>query len=164
MGVRIMEAFAPVARSDDVQGNGEVYEALSTMAACFLRADSTAICDCIKAFGLNDLLWDLTQSVGAFRDGKRFREPPIVIAMAAMSSWSSCQSSNTKLCEQVARLFGTGASCPHACAHRVPSAMDTLSCWPAWLRLQPGDRLCSAACRWDANGRVRGLQDRRAEG
>ena len=58
-----------------LQGNGEVYEALSTMAACFLRADSAAVCDCIKAFGLNDLLWDLTQSVGAFRDGKRFRAP-----------------------------------------------------------------------------------------
>ena len=68
------------AESDGMQGNGEVYEALSTMAACFLRADSTAICDCIKAFGLNDLLWDLTQSVGGFRDGKRFREPPPITA------------------------------------------------------------------------------------
>ena len=41
------------------------------MAACFLRADSTAICDCIRAFGLNDLLWDLTHCVDAFRDGAK---------------------------------------------------------------------------------------------
>ena len=41
------------------------------MAACFLRADSQAICDCIKAFGLNDLLWDLTHCVNAFSEGAK---------------------------------------------------------------------------------------------
>ena len=53
------------------QSNGQIYEALSTMAACFLRADSQAICDCIKAFGLNDLLWDLTHCVNAFSEGAK---------------------------------------------------------------------------------------------
>lgn len=44
-----------------VQDNGQIYEALKTMAACYLRADTSSICDCLSAFGLNDLLFDLSR-------------------------------------------------------------------------------------------------------
>ena len=39
-----------------VQGNGEIYEALCTMAACYVRADMTGICDCLDAYKLTDTL------------------------------------------------------------------------------------------------------------
>ena len=44
-----------------VQDNGQIYEALKTIAACYLRADTASICDCLSAFGLNDLLFDLSR-------------------------------------------------------------------------------------------------------
>ena len=31
------------------------------MAAYYLRADTSSICDCLSAFGLNDLLFDLSR-------------------------------------------------------------------------------------------------------
>lgn len=44
-----------------MQCNGQIYEALKTMAAFYLRADTSSICDCLSAFGLNDLLFDLSR-------------------------------------------------------------------------------------------------------
>ena len=38
------------------QDNGEIYEALCTMAACYVRADMTGICDCLEAYKLTDTL------------------------------------------------------------------------------------------------------------
>ena len=43
------------------QENGEIFEALKTMSAYFLRADAHAICQCIQAFGLNDLLFSIVR-------------------------------------------------------------------------------------------------------
>lgn len=38
------------------QENGELYEALCTMAACYVRADMDGICDCLQAYKLTDTL------------------------------------------------------------------------------------------------------------
>ncbi len=49
------------ARTGAAQENGAIFEALRTMAACYLRADTEAICACIQAFGLNDLLFSIAR-------------------------------------------------------------------------------------------------------
>lgn len=43
------------------QENGAIFEALRTMSACYLRADTAAICACIQAFALNDLLFSIVR-------------------------------------------------------------------------------------------------------
>ena len=43
------------------QENGEIFEALKTMSAYFLRADAHSICQCIQAFGLNDILFSIVR-------------------------------------------------------------------------------------------------------
>lgn len=43
------------------QENGDIFEALKTMSAYFLRADAHSICQCIQAFGLNDLLFSIVR-------------------------------------------------------------------------------------------------------
>ena len=43
------------------QTNGEIYEALRTIAACYVRADMTGICDCITAYKLTDVLSKATR-------------------------------------------------------------------------------------------------------
>ncbi len=48
------------------QENGDTFEALKTMSAYFLRADAHAICDCIQAFHLNDLLFSVVRLDGLF--------------------------------------------------------------------------------------------------
>lgn len=40
----------------DDQDNGEIYEALRTIAACYVRADMSSICDCINAYRLTETL------------------------------------------------------------------------------------------------------------
>lgn len=37
------------------------------MSASYLRADTTAICDCIQAFGLNDLLFSIARLERLFK-------------------------------------------------------------------------------------------------
>jgi hypothetical protein len=49
-----------------VQGHGNVFEALKTIAAFFLRADLLSICDCINTFGLNDVLFSVARMAEAF--------------------------------------------------------------------------------------------------
>ena len=49
-----------------MQENGDTFEALKTMSAYFLRADAHAICDCIQAFHLNDLLFSVVRLDGLF--------------------------------------------------------------------------------------------------
>jgi len=44
-----------------MQENGDIFEALKTMSAYFLRADSHSICECIQAFRLNDLLFSIVR-------------------------------------------------------------------------------------------------------
>ena len=39
-----------------LQDNGEIYEALRTIAACYVRADMSSICDCINAYRLTETL------------------------------------------------------------------------------------------------------------
>ena len=39
-----------------MQDNGEIYEALRTIAACYVRADMSSICDCINAYRLTETL------------------------------------------------------------------------------------------------------------
>lgn len=43
------------------QENGAIFEALRTMSACYLRADTAAICACIQTFALNDLLFSIAR-------------------------------------------------------------------------------------------------------
>lgn len=43
------------------QTNGEIYEALRTIAACYVRADMSGICDCITAYKLTDVLSKATR-------------------------------------------------------------------------------------------------------
>jgi len=54
-------SHASCARAGAAQENGAIFEALRTMAACYLRADTEAICACIQAFGLNDLLFSIAR-------------------------------------------------------------------------------------------------------
>ena len=49
------------------QENGAIFEALRTMSASYLRADTVAICDCIQAFGLNDLLFSIARLERLFK-------------------------------------------------------------------------------------------------
>lgn len=49
-----------------LQENGDTFEALKTMSAYFLRADAHAICGCIQAFHLNDLLFSVVHLDGLF--------------------------------------------------------------------------------------------------
>ena len=44
-----------------MQDNGEIYEALRTIAACYVRADMSSICDCITAYNLNEVLSKATR-------------------------------------------------------------------------------------------------------
>ena len=43
------------------QTNGDIYEALRTIAACYVRADMSGICDCITAYKLTDVLSKATR-------------------------------------------------------------------------------------------------------
>ena len=43
------------------QDNGEIYECLRTIAACYVRADMSSICDCITAYKLNEVLSKATR-------------------------------------------------------------------------------------------------------
>ena len=43
------------------QTNGDIYEALRTIAACYVRADMSGICDCITAYKLTDVLAKATR-------------------------------------------------------------------------------------------------------
>ncbi|KAK9832479.1 hypothetical protein WJX81_000145 [Elliptochloris bilobata] len=47
--------------------NGAIFEALRTMSASYLRADTAAICDCIQAFALNDLLFSIARLERLFK-------------------------------------------------------------------------------------------------
>ena len=40
---------------------GEIYECLRTIAACYVRADMSSICDCITAYKLNEVLSKATR-------------------------------------------------------------------------------------------------------
>lgn len=51
-----------IVHADFLQDNGRMYEALRTISGFFLRADSKSICDCIDAFGLNDLLLSVAKA------------------------------------------------------------------------------------------------------
>jgi hypothetical protein len=52
-----------------VQGSdrGSVFEGIRTIAAFYLRADSSAICECIQNFGLNDLLFSVARLELSFK-------------------------------------------------------------------------------------------------
>ena len=72
-----------VSRAACAQENGEIFEALRTMSAYFLRADAHSICECIQAFGLDGLLFAIVASdnggAGGFpagRDGSPARPRP----------------------------------------------------------------------------------------
>ena len=59
-----LEAWSACSKAllpDLEQENGQIFEALKTMSAYFLRADATSICECIQAFGLNDLLFSIVR-------------------------------------------------------------------------------------------------------
>lgn len=45
----------------DDEDNGEIYECLRTIAACYVRADMSSICDCITAYKLNEVLSKATR-------------------------------------------------------------------------------------------------------
>ena len=60
-----MATFQDRARA--AQENGAIFEALRTMSASYLRADTTAICDCIQAFCLNDLLFSIARLERLFK-------------------------------------------------------------------------------------------------
>ena len=46
---------------------GSVFDGIRTIAAFYLRADSSAICECIQNFGLNDLLFSVARLEMAFK-------------------------------------------------------------------------------------------------
>lgn len=77
---------APWAQTGDrcLQENGQIYEALKTIAACYLRADTAAICDCLSAFGLNDLLFDLSRHDLSRQAASLSRALPSVLSTAAL--------------------------------------------------------------------------------
>lgn len=50
-----------------MQENGHIFEGLRTIAAYYLRADSSSICECIQTFGLNDLLFGIARLESSFQ-------------------------------------------------------------------------------------------------
>ena len=46
---------------------GTIFDGIRTIAAFYLRADSSAICECIQNFGLNDLLFSVARLEMAFK-------------------------------------------------------------------------------------------------
>ena len=50
-----------------MQENGHIFEGLRTIAAYYLRADSSSICECIQTFGLNDLLYSIARLERSFK-------------------------------------------------------------------------------------------------
>lgn len=50
-----------------LQENGHIFEGLRTIAAYYLRADSSSICECIQAFCLNDLLFSIARLECSFK-------------------------------------------------------------------------------------------------
>ena len=58
------------------QENGAIFEALRTMSACYLRADTAAICACIQAFALNDLLFSIARLERLFNKRSCNGAPP----------------------------------------------------------------------------------------
>lgn len=55
---------------------GSVFEGIRTIAAFYLRADSSAICECIQNFGLNDLLFSVARLELSFKKTLRVGQPP----------------------------------------------------------------------------------------
>lgn len=67
------------------QENGAIFEALRTMSACYLRADTAAICACIQAFALNDLLFSIARLERLFNKRSCNGAVP-----SRMGSWRTC--------------------------------------------------------------------------
>lgn len=78
-----------------LQENGDTFEALKTMSAYFLRADAHAICDCIQAFHLNDLLFSVVRLDGLFAcwqdpsTGRRTTMEPGISTLQTLCGWYS---------------------------------------------------------------------------
>ncbi|CAL8471980.1 g11522 [Coccomyxa elongata] len=74
--------------------NGEIFEALKTMSAYFLRADAHSICQCIQAFGLNDILFSIVRLERLFartRDTSPVRGELTNTGRALRNALAECQ-------------------------------------------------------------------------
>ncbi|KAK9905596.1 hypothetical protein WJX75_002717 [Coccomyxa subellipsoidea] len=77
--------------------NGDIFEALKTMSAYFLRADAHSICQCIQAFGLNDLLFSIVRLERLFarsRETSPVRRELTNTGLALRDALAECQNSS----------------------------------------------------------------------
>ncbi len=106
------------------QENGTIFEALRTMSACYLRADTAAICACIQAFALNDLLFSIARLERLFNKRSCNGAPPPPHGLVAdvlgaaldgrLQSQHACMMASRRLyCRCALLALHAGSECLH---------------------------------------------------
>jgi len=129
------------ARTGAAQENGAIFEALRTMAACYLRADTEAICACIQAFGLNDLLFSIARLERLYN--KRACNGARALPLTRLCHVRGFHSASACACETVPAPVT--CSCLTLCLLTVCDMCCGVLAWQLWRLAHGGPPACACA-------------------